>query len=166
MKNYISFGLTFIMSISCLFSQEEILRRMNERDSLLRANTNIRSNSSFDSQEAKNKDAIKTFYYTKSDDVILTKEITSYLVAVVKYMNENPKSIIEIFGHSDNSGSKEDNLKWSNERASNVMNYLITNNIDKKRITAKGFGDSKPFLSNNNEEGRKKNRRIEILIKI
>jgi outer membrane protein OmpA-like peptidoglycan-associated protein len=83
---------------------------------------------------------------------------------LVTFLNENPQTEILISGHTDNRGNAEIDLELSKKRAVNVMNYLIQHGISGKRITAKGFGMTKPIADNNTEEGRAKNRRVEFSI--
>ena len=83
---------------------------------------------------------------------------------LVQLLNENPLLRIEIGGHTDNVGKPADNLALSNERAKAVVKYLISKNIDAKRLTAKGFGETKPVADNNSEDGRAQNRRTEMKV--
>lgn len=71
---------------------------------------------------------------------------------------------IEIAGHTDNVGDKEANLKLSQERAEAVRDYLIKKGIAAHRITAKGYGDTKPVADNSTEKGKQQNRRTEVKI--
>lgn len=71
---------------------------------------------------------------------------------------------IEIAGHTDNVGDKEANLKLSQERAEAVRDYLIKKGIDASRITAKGYGDTKPVADNSTSTGKQQNRRTEVKI--
>lgn len=80
------------------------------------------------------------------------------------YLSEHLKYKIEISGHTDNRGKDEDNLKLSEERAKSVADYLINKGITKERISYKGFGSTKPITTNDTEEGRLKNRRVEFKI--
>lgn len=73
------------------------------------------------------------------------------------------KAAIE--GHTDNAGSRASNMKLSQKRAESVKRYLIEKfGIKASRLTAKGYGMSKPIATNKTAEGRKKNRRVEALI--
>jgi OOP family OmpA-OmpF porin len=72
--------------------------------------------------------------------------------------------IITISGHTDNVGNKSYNLKLSENRAKSVANYLISKGIDASRIKSLGMGNSKPIQSNESEDGRKANRRVEFYI--
>jgi outer membrane protein OmpA-like peptidoglycan-associated protein len=83
---------------------------------------------------------------------------------LVKLLNENPKMEIFIAGHTDNVGSDEFNLKLSKERAASVADYLKSKGIAENRLSSDGFGKSKPIASNDTEEGRAINRRVEFTI--
>jgi tetratricopeptide (TPR) repeat protein len=83
---------------------------------------------------------------------------------LVKLLKDNPTLKILLSGHTDNVGKPADNLNLSNNRAKAVVHYLITNGIDSTRLTAKGFGETKPVADNKTEEGRAKNRRTELKI--
>lgn len=79
-------------------------------------------------------------------------------------MTQNSKMQIELSGHTDNVGSDEANLKLSDDRARAVTDYLISLKIDAGRIQAKGYGETKPVATNDTEEGRQLNRRVEFTI--
>ncbi len=73
-----------------------------------------------------------------------------------------PEVEMEIYGHTDNVGGEEYNLKLSQGRAESVKNYLIDRGITANRLTPIGFGYSRPIDTNNTKEGRQKNRRTEV----
>jgi OmpA-OmpF porin, OOP family len=83
---------------------------------------------------------------------------------LVELMKIKKSLVIEIGGHTDNIGSSKGNLLLSKERAIAVENYLIRKGIAKERLSAKGYGDTKPVTSNKTEEGRMQNRRTEVNI--
>lgn len=83
---------------------------------------------------------------------------------VVDLLIKNPTIKIEISGHTDNVGNAKDNLLLSQNRAKAVYEYLISQKIAKTRLNYKGLGSKKPIADNNTEEGKQKNRRIEIKI--
>lgn len=79
-------------------------------------------------------------------------------------LKENEGLRVEIGGHTDNVGVVSDNQKLSEARAKSVVQYLINKGIDSKRLTAKGYGSSKPIADNTTELGRAKNRRTEMKV--
>lgn len=83
---------------------------------------------------------------------------------LVKFMQRHKNLVIEIGGHTDNVGSAAHNKELSSQRAKSVKNYLIEHGISSKSIEAKGYGESKPIASNNNSEGKSKNRRVEFRV--
>lgn len=83
---------------------------------------------------------------------------------IVKLMKESPAMEIEIAGHTDITGSAEYNLDLSKRRANSVASYLQDKGIEKVRLNVAFFGASKPMVSNDTREGRKKNRRVEFKI--
>ncbi len=85
---------------------------------------------------------------------------------IVSAINKFPKNNIEVVGHTDSTGSQRINTKLSDERAKNIADFLVkVANIDPNRVSSMGVGDENPVASNATEEGRAKNRRIEIIIK-
>jgi outer membrane protein OmpA-like peptidoglycan-associated protein len=78
---------------------------------------------------------------------------------------KNKNTVIEICGHTDNTGSEEKNKALSEARAKAVADYLISKGIDKTRTSYIGYGSTKPIAKNDTEEGRQLNRRVEFLIK-
>ena len=94
----------------------------------------------------------------------LKPESEPELKRIQQVMKENKALVIEISGHTDNTGSDEINNKLSLERANAVKEYLLNGNIDSSRIRTKGYGKSKPKADNATEEGRQINRRVEIEI--
>ncbi|WP_193771287.1 OmpA family protein [Candidatus Magnetaquicoccus inordinatus] len=79
-------------------------------------------------------------------------------------LQKNPNLKVEIQGHTDNVGKAPYNKKLSLARANTVMNYFISQGVDKKRLTANGYGLEKPVASNANEAGRAENRRVELKV--
>jgi len=88
----------------------------------------------------------------------------SELANVVEILRENPGMAVEISGHTDNLGSKPYNQTLSEKRAEKVFQEIINRQIDKARLTFKGFGDQVPINPNDTEEGRQSNRRIEFRV--
>ena len=98
------------------------------------------------------------------DKYELKPESEVELKTVIQLLTTNPQMKIEISGHTDNTGSDAHNKELSANRATSVKTYLEKFGIAPLRLVAKGYGSSKPNASNDNEEGRAKNRRIEIRI--
>jgi len=84
---------------------------------------------------------------------------------IVQMMKDNPDLKISIEGHTDNVGTAQFNQTLSENRAKAVMNAIIAKGIDKSRLSSKGWGATKPIADNKTEEGRAKNRRVEIVKK-
>jgi OmpA-OmpF porin, OOP family len=95
---------------------------------------------------------------------VLKEESFVELDNVVTFMNKNPVMEIAIAGHTDNVGADEANLKLSGERAKAVLDYLISKGISASRLTSKGYGETQPVGSNDTEEGKQQNRRVEFRI--
>ena len=74
-------------------------------------------------------------------------------------------TVIEIGGHTDNSGDPAANMTLSQQRAEAVRNYLVQQGVGGDLLVAKGYGDSKPIGSNDTEEGKFRNRRIEFTVR-
>lgn len=87
------------------------------------------------------------------------------IAKVGDYMKKYPTTTAVIEGHTDNVGGSEYNMKLSQERAENVVNYLVENfGIERSRLSAKGYGFTRRIAYNNTAEGRQKNRRINAVI--
>jgi OmpA-OmpF porin, OOP family len=96
---------------------------------------------------------------------ILLPQSYSQLDMVVSFLKSNEQVNIELAGHTDNIGNPSKNIKLSQERVNTVKEYLVSKGIDSSRITGKGYGGAKPIASNNSEETRKLNRRVEFIIR-
>jgi cytochrome c oxidase subunit 2 len=80
------------------------------------------------------------------------------------FLKDNAGVSIEISGHSDNTGDASANLALSNQRATAVKNYLVENGVTADRMSAQGYGQTRPVDTNETEEGRQNNRRTEFKI--
>ena len=98
------------------------------------------------------------------DSAELTDEAKSNLDKVAAYLSDTDIKV-EVGGHTDNMGSEEYNNALSQRRAESVISYLVGKGIDKARLTAVGYGKDKPVATNDTEEGRHQNRRIEFKVK-
>lgn len=100
-----------------------------------------------------------TFDVNKAD---IKPESMGTLNEIAKMMKDNPAIKLEIGGHCDSDGDDASNLKLSQARAEAVRNQLISMGIDGSRLTAKGYGETKPIAPNTTFEGKTKNRRVEF----
>jgi outer membrane protein OmpA-like peptidoglycan-associated protein len=82
-----------------------------------------------------------------------------------EFLSASPSLRVEIQGHTDNVGDASANLDLSQRRAKRVAQTITSYGIDASRITSRGYGESKPVASNENEEGRAKNRRTVFVVK-
>lgn len=105
------------------------------------------------------------FEYNKA---ILGTKSKYELNKLYEFLKQNPSVSIEVSGHTDSRGNDEYNLKLSEDRAQAVVDYLIRNGIPSSRLTAVGYGETRPIARNENADltdnpvGRQLNRRIEI----
>lgn len=95
---------------------------------------------------------------------ILKPESTKIIDKVVKLMKEHTDLSFSIEGHTDGDGTDESNLTLSEKRAEAVRTYITENGVAASRLTVKGFGESKPIASNDTDEGKAKNRRVEFVV--
>ena len=84
---------------------------------------------------------------------------------IVQMLKANPEVKISVEGHTDNVGNSRSNKILSGDRAKAVATAIIAQGIDAKRLSSVGHGQDKPIADNNTEEGRAKNRRVEIVKK-
>lgn len=93
----------------------------------------------------------------------ITTDGKEVVIQIVEALQKDKKIKISIEGHTDNTGNAVKNKKLSNARANSVMNALITEGIDKTRLSAIGFGSEKPLVTNDSDENKAKNRRVELV---
>jgi len=101
------------------------------------------------------------FGFDRSD---LTNSAEGNLKDLVTILNKYPDTNIEIQGHTDNAGTDEYNQGLSERRAGSVSAYIRGKGISSSRISIKGFGESAPKYSNDTEDGRALNRRVDFVI--
>lgn len=106
---------------------------------------------------------LKNIYFD-FDKTTLKPESFVELNKVVDLLKTNPSVEIEISGHTDSKGSDDYNLNLSQGRSQSVVDYLISQGIESYRLSAQGYGETKPIDSNDTEEGRANNRRVEFTV--
>lgn len=95
---------------------------------------------------------------------VLSEDSYEALNSIAKVLKEFDKTVIQVTGHTDSTGSLEYNNKLSQDRANGVYFYLVGKGISKERLASVGVGSNSPIASNNTKEGREANRRVEIHI--
>jgi outer membrane protein OmpA-like peptidoglycan-associated protein len=96
------------------------------------------------------------------DKATIKPESMGTLKMVIQIMKENPELKFEVGGHTDSDGDETYNRKLSQQRADAVRNQLISMGVDTSRLTAKGYGKTKPISDNSTPEGKANNRRVEF----
>ena len=84
---------------------------------------------------------------------------------IAQLMQDNPDLKLSIEGHTDNVGTPQNNKVLSENRAKAVMNAVVSSGVDSSRLTSVGWGQERPIADNHTEDGRAKNRRVEIVKK-
>jgi len=107
--------------------------------------------------------AFKNLQFETGKSVIVKTSYPS-LDQLAKVMNDDKALMLKISGHTDNVGVESENLKLSKARAEAIKTYLNKKGIDEKRISAEGFGSTKPVADNKTTEGRTLNRRVEMAV--
>jgi outer membrane protein OmpA-like peptidoglycan-associated protein len=101
------------------------------------------------------------FKVNKAD---LTPDLKTSLAKIAGILLVFKTSNVIVEGHTDNQGAAEYNQKLSERRAENVMNFLIEQGVGQDRLTAVGYGLTKPIADNSTKEGRQKNRRVDLIV--
>ncbi|MEQ1542786.1 MAG: OmpA family protein [Novosphingobium sp.] len=94
----------------------------------------------------------------------LKPEFRATLDKVAESLIQYPNSLIDVYGHTDSTGSDAFNQTLSESRARTVANYLISKGVPAARVRSQGFGETMPVTTNDTADGRAKNRRVEIKI--
>ncbi len=97
------------------------------------------------------------------NQAVITPESAGELDKVVESLKALPHVKLEIAGHTDISGARDYNMELSQRRAEAVRDYFIEKGIAPDRLVAKGYGPDKPKYDNDTAEGRRKNRRVELI---
>ncbi|WP_254917316.1 MULTISPECIES: OmpA family protein [Fibrobacter] len=94
----------------------------------------------------------------------LKTDLMTSLAKIAGILSVYQQFDVSIEGNTDNTGSEEFNMTLSQQRAENVMNFLVEQGIAETRLTAKGLGMTMPIADNSTKEGRQKNRRVDLVI--
>ena len=102
-------------------------------------------------------------FKTSSAEILPGKDSEDVLQALLKILNEHPElKKVRVEGHTDNRGAAEYNKLLSKNRAASVVKWLTAHGILGKRLSSAGFGQDNPLTTNDTEEGRQQNRRVEF----
>ena len=85
------------------------------------------------------------------------------LTEVAKLLKSNPEWAMVVAGHTDNVGAKTSNLTLSRQRAQSVITWLAGHGVEEARLVPAGFGDTRPIAENTNDEGKQRNRRVDLV---
>lgn len=100
-----------------------------------------------------------------SGSAAIPPDSSDYLNRVAVAMKAAPAgTVLEVAGHTDNSGDSASNMALSQQRADSVRNYLVQQGVPPGMLVAKGYGDTRPVASNDTDEGKFRNRRIEFTV--
>ena len=91
-------------------------------------------------------------------------EAARRLDKVADFMKRHPDVKVLITGHTDSKGSDEYNMALSERRVKTAVDYLVEKGIERSRMTTKGYGERRPIDTNETDEGRQHNRRVEFTI--
>jgi len=108
---------------------------------------NMPSNITFDTDQS----AVKPQFYATLNSVVLV-------------LRKFDRTLVDVYGFTDSTGSPQHNQVLSQERAQSVAGYLTSQGLDPRRFAVQGYGESQPVASNATAEGRSANRRVEIQI--
>jgi outer membrane protein OmpA-like peptidoglycan-associated protein len=95
----------------------------------------------------------------------IKKESMPIVEQIIEMMNQAKDINLSVEGHTDSDGSNESNLKLSEARAKAVVEAITKGGIDAARLSSAGFGEEKPIADNSTDEGKAKNRRVELIKK-
>ncbi len=99
-----------------------------------------------------------------TDSTVIKPGFAATLDTIAASLNKYPNSLIDVYGHTDSTGSDAYNQTLSENRARVVADYLVSRGVAMARIRSTGFGKTQPVASNDTPEGRSANRRVEIKI--
>lgn len=96
------------------------------------------------------------------NSAVLKPQFRPELQSIAQTLVQYPSTYVDVYGHTDSIGSAEANQRLSEQRAATVADALSTMGVQRARIATRGFGFSMPIADNATEEGRARNRRVEI----
>jgi outer membrane protein OmpA-like peptidoglycan-associated protein len=109
-------------------------------------------------------DRVLIYFASNSSAKQLEKEVDDYLSTVAADMKTDSTKKVAVLGYTDNVGADDKNLALSNNRALFVKNALLSKGADPAKVSSEGKGEANPVATNDTEDGRKQNRRVELMI--
>ena len=109
---------------------------------------------------------IRKQIHFETDSAVIQGDSTSLMEEIADVINRNEDiKLVEIQGHTDNTGTREHNQDLSDRRANSVKDWLTSHGIDASRLEAKGYGQTRPIAPNVTARNRARNRRVQFVIK-
>lgn len=108
---------------------------------------------------------LTVYFQTNQSSLNLSAQQRKDMADLMYYLEQVPSAKLEIGGHTDNVGSAAGNKALSGKRAKFVKDYLERNGLSARQMTSQGFGLTKPIQTNDTEDGRAKNRRVEVILR-
>ena len=100
----------------------------------------------------------------RTDSAAIEPGFNRTLSNVATVLNRFERTLVDVYGHTDNTGSDAYNQQLSQQRAQSVAQFLAANGVRPDRLLVSGFGESRPIATNATPQGREQNRRVEIRI--
>lgn len=114
------------------------------------------------SADKKNVSSARLYFPFRSTRPELADSTAAYFDDLISFLKANPKATVKVIGHTDNVGDAEINEKLGLQRAERIRTQLVRRGAPADRVEASSRGESAPWVSNKTEEGRNKNRRVEV----
>jgi OOP family OmpA-OmpF porin len=145
------------------FSANNVSGKLNilQEEAMTQTITKVTSEEIANDLLAKGKSILHINFDT--DKATLKADGSEVVQEIVKVLTKNPELRIAINGYTDNSGAKDHNQTLSENRALTVKNEIVKAGINADRLTSKGFGQDSPIASNDTEDGKAQNRRVELV---
>ncbi len=129
-------------------------------------NLDIQKRQLVDAEVAKTLFKPRTLYFKSgTSDLVMTPELEKYFKDMQKYLQQEEDVTIHLTGHTDNTGDANKNMTLGKKRADEVKGIIAKRGVKANRITTSSEGQNKPIADNNTEEGKQKNRRVEMVAK-
>ncbi len=105
------------------------------------------------------------YFETAKTQLIMDQDLRNYFTNLIYYMDKKGDVEVTVTGHTDNVGNEESNMKYGAGRAKFVKDYMVKNGAPNARIKSSSKGESAPIATNDTNEGKAKNRRVEVRLK-